>query len=48
MATDRRRDRASAALGWQTLRFMYDDLRNDPDGEARNLVTVHRQRLRSP
>jgi very-short-patch-repair endonuclease len=46
MANDRQRDREAAALGWQTLRFMSDDLRNDPAGEARNLRSVHDQRLR--
>jgi very-short-patch-repair endonuclease len=48
MAKDRQRDREAAALGWQTLRFMYDDLCADPDGEARNLRAVHAQRLPTP
>lgn len=47
MTKDRQRDREAARLGWQTLRFMHEDLRNDPDGEAKSLRETHELRLRT-
>ena len=46
MANDRRRDREAAEAGWQTLRWVYDDLVNDPHDAARSLREVHRIRTR--
>jgi very-short-patch-repair endonuclease len=44
MANDRRRDREAARFGWQTLRFMHEDLRADLDGCVDDILEVHRQR----
>ena len=46
MANDRRRDRVAAEAGWQTLRWVYDDLVNDPHEAARSLLEIHRVRTR--
>ena len=45
MANDRRRDRAALRAGWETLRFVYRDLIDDPAGAADDIVTVHRHRV---
>jgi very-short-patch-repair endonuclease len=47
MTNDRQRDREAARLGWQTLRFVHQDLKSDPDGEARGLREVHELRMRA-
>ncbi|MGH9136826.1 MAG: DUF559 domain-containing protein [Acidimicrobiales bacterium] len=44
MTRDRERDRDAARLGWQTLRFMYQDLKNDLEEDARAIREVHQLR----
>ena len=44
MARDRQRDREAARLGWQTLRFVYEDLVHDVGGAAEDIAETHRQR----
>ena len=44
MSNDRRRDREAARLGWQTLRFMFEDLHGDLPGCAADIRQVHRRR----
>jgi hypothetical protein len=45
MARDRRRDREAALAGWDTLRFIYEQLRDDRTGTARDIRGVYDQRL---
>ena len=45
MARDRARDREAARLGWQTLRFVHEDLVGDLRGCADDIRAVHRARL---
>jgi hypothetical protein len=42
---DRARVNAAARVGWQTLRFGYDELTADPDGEAETMRETYHQRL---
>lgn len=42
---DRARDKQAARAGWQTLRFCYEELRDDPDGEARAIRETYDQRV---
>ena len=44
MANDRRRDREAARLGWQTLRFLYEDLKHDLDECVDDIRVVHEER----
>lgn len=46
MAHDRRRDRAAAEAGWQTLRWVHADLVNDIAEAARSLRAIHLVRTR--
>jgi very-short-patch-repair endonuclease len=45
IANDRRRDVAAALAGWDTLRFVYEHLRDDRPGAARDIREVHDQRV---
>jgi len=47
MAKDRQRDRAAAAAGWQTLRWMYEDF-SDLRSVAAELRDVHDSRVSNP
>lgn len=40
MAKDRARDRATAANGYQTVRFMWDDVVSDPDDVVRTVLAI--------
>ena len=40
MARDRRRDREVLRAGWVTVRFVYKDLVDDPDGAADELAAI--------
>jgi very-short-patch-repair endonuclease len=46
MARDRQRDREAARAGWQTLRFVHDDLVHDLHGCADDIRETHTRRLR--
>ncbi|HYF46031.1 MAG TPA: DUF559 domain-containing protein [Acidimicrobiales bacterium] len=43
---DRERDKSAARDGWQTLRFCYEELREDPLGEARGIRETYEERCR--
>jgi very-short-patch-repair endonuclease len=45
MASDRRRDREAARVGWLTLRFVHEDLVGNIDGCVDDLATTHAHRL---
>jgi very-short-patch-repair endonuclease len=45
MAKDRQREREAARLGWQTIRFIYEDLMNDLAGCVDDIRVVHGERL---
>ena len=45
MARDRRRDRGAAALGWQTLRVLDEEIRDIPDDVVSDLVAAYAERL---
>lgn len=47
MANDRARDREAAREGWQTLRFLYEDLDHDLASCADDIRVVHERRLNS-
>jgi very-short-patch-repair endonuclease len=46
-ATDRRRDREAARVGWQTIRFVYDEIMYDPAGVGRQVAEIRAERLRA-
>lgn len=43
--TDRRRDREAAVAGWQTLRYVFDDLTRAQPQVAQELAAVHHRRI---
>jgi hypothetical protein len=45
LARDRARDRRAAKKGWQTIRVLHEELVDDPDGVARDLVDVLHRRI---
>ena len=45
LVRDRARDNEAARAGWQTLRFMTDELRSDPVGVAETVGETRRMRL---
>jgi very-short-patch-repair endonuclease len=45
LARDHRRDAEGARVGWQTLRFLYEDVVHDPDGVCATVADVRSIRL---
>ena len=45
LTRDRERDLEAARHGWQTLRFLYEHVKNDPDGTVDTIRTVLDDRL---
>lgn len=46
--TDRRRDNEAARVGWQTLRFPWEEVVNDPEDTAATVRDTRAQRLSRP
>ncbi len=42
---DRARDKAAGRVGWQTMRFCYEELTEDPEGEAQAILETYEQRI---
>jgi hypothetical protein len=48
LAQDHARDNQAARAGWQTLRFLYEAIRHDPDGVCATVADVRAVRLPRP
>jgi hypothetical protein len=48
LARDHQRDAEAARAGWQTLRFLYEDIVHDPEGMCRTVADVRDVRVTAP